>query len=426
MPNKNNRVVITGMGIVAPNAHGLDDFEHALRNGISGIRHIEQLAELKFACQLAGVPQNIDEIKQRYFDQESLLAMNSSMLYGAIAALDCWEDAGFQRPERDSDDIDWDTGAIIGTGIGGMDTTGDFVVPKVNAGKVKRLGSMMVEQVMASSVSANVAGFLALGGQVTTNSSACTTGTEALANAFATIHHGYAKRVLAGGVEGASPYIWGGFDAMRVLARGRNDEPAAASRPMSASAGGFVPGSGAGVLMLESLESAQERGARIYAEILGTHVNCGGQRGGGSISAPNPQGVQRCIQKALEAAAIKPEQIDLINGHLTATMADPIEISNWQQALGCSPDKMPLINATKSLIGHGLGAAGGMECVASVLQLARGFVHGSINCEDLHPKLQAFENSIVRETKAVDANILAKASFGFGDVNACVIFNKWQ
>lgn len=421
-----NRVVITGMGVLAPNAHGLSNYEMALRESQSGLRHIEQLKELNFTCQVAGIPQNVAALKQQYFDSASLLAMNNPMIFGAIAALDCWKDAGFQVPPKDRDTIDWDTGAIIGTGLGGADTLGERLAPFTDQGKSKRLGSTIVEQVMASASSANIGGFLGLGGQVTTNSSACTTGTEAIANAFFSIKEGRLKRVLAGGTEDPSRYIWAGFDAMRVLARGFNDTPAKASRPMSATASGFVPAAGAGVLMLENLESAEERGARIYAEIIGAHVNCGGQRNGGSISAPNPFGVQRCIQKAIEMAGISPREIDLINGHLTATMADVLEIQNWQKALQCEPHELPFINSTKSLIGHGLGAAGGLECIASVLQLHKKFIHGSVNCEDLHPQLEAFAERIVQKTRAIDAKILAKASFGFGDVNGCLLFKRWD
>lgn len=415
------RVVITGMGVIAPNAHGLDNFEQALRAGQSGIRHIEKMQELNFSCQLAAVPQGVDELKHQYFSSDALLAMNSSMIYGAIAAMDCWKDAKMPEPTE----TDWDTGAIIGTGISGLDTLGATLIPKTNAGKVRRLGSTMVEQIMASSSSANIGGLLGLGGQVTTNSSACTTGTEAIADAFHAIRQGRAVRMLAGGTEGASEYSWAGFDAMRVLSRGYNDTPELASRPMSASAAGFVPAAGAGIMMLESLESAEQRGAKIYAEVLGAQVNCGGQRNGGSITFPNPQGVQRCIQRAIAMADIEKSDIDLINGHLTATMADTAEIANWHQALGVEAHEMPLINSTKSLIGHALGAAGGIECVASVLQLAQGFIHGSVNCDDLHPKLEAYANSIVHQTRDTDAKILAKASFGFGDVNACLIFKKY-
>lgn len=417
------RVVITGMGIVSANAHGLEDYEAALRGMRSGIRHLPLLEELGFACQVVAAPQNIEALRTRYLSEEALVAMNSSMSFAAIAAIDCWEDAGLTRPARDSE-VDWETGALIGTGIGGIDTVGDRVVPLTQQGNVRRLGSTTVEQSMVSSASANIGGLLGLGGQVSTNSSACTTGTEALVNAFYAIQSGRLKRVLAGATEGTSPYTWATFDAMRVLVRGFNDKPEQASRPMSASAAGFVPAAGAGILMLESLESAEARGARIYAEIIGAHVNCGGQRNGGSISAPNPEGVQRCIQSAIKMAGIHPSEIDLINGHLTATMADALEVHNWQAALGCLPEELPLINSTKSLIGHALGAAGGIECVASVLQLHKGFIHGSANCEDLHPKLTAFASRIVHQTQEFDARILAKASFGFGDVNACLLFQR--
>lgn len=420
------RVVVTGLGVLAPNAHGLQAFAGALREGKSGIKFHQHLADVNFGCQVGGIPEGVDALQKSYLTQEELLAMNPNMIYAAIAAIDAFTDAGLKRVPSDVDEVDWDTGAIIGTGIGGIDTIAEKLGPKTDQGKVNRLGSTMVEQIMSSGNSARVAGLLGLGNQVTTNSSACNTGTEAVVDAFFRIREGRAKRMLAGGSEGHSKYIWAGFDAMKVLNRTKNAAPAEASRPMSASAAGFIPGSGAGVLMLESLSSAQARGARIYAEVLGGYVNCGGHRMGGSMTAPNPTSVQRCIQGAVAMAGIRPEQIGAINGHLTATFADPHEVANWQKALGLAPEKMPLIHSTKSLIGHSLGAAGGIECVASVLQLHHGFVHGSINCEDLHPQLTAFASRIPHRTvQTPDLKVIAKASFGFGDVNGCVIFQKY-
>ncbi|KAA3656081.1 MAG: beta-ketoacyl-[acyl-carrier-protein] synthase family protein [Calditrichaeota bacterium] len=420
------RVVVTGLGIVAPNGIGLQAYEKALREGQSGIRFIPDLEEHKFGCRVGGIPQDTDELSRKYFTEEQLLAMNSGIVYGGIAAMDAWRDAGFEVPDAESDTVEWDTGAIVGTGIGGVDTTGEKIVPFTDAKKVRRLGSTAVEQAMASGISAKISGWLALGNQVTTNSSACSTGTEAIIDSYYRIRHGMAKRMLAGGAEGSSRYCWAGFDAMRVLNRTKNDAPEQASRPMSASAAGFVPGSGSGILVLESLESARERGAKIYAEVIGGMINCGGHRMGGSMTAPNPVGVQRCIQGALADAGISARDIDTINGHLTATFADPHEIKNWQKALGVEPQELPLVNSTKSLIGHGLGAAGGLESVACVLEVAKGFVHGSVNCEDLHDDLQPFSARIVQQTQDVDIDILAKASFGFGDVNACVIYKKWR
>ncbi len=421
------RVVITGMGVVAPNAIGLQDFDAALRAGRSGLRTVPRLTELKFGCTVAGVPTGADEIADAYFDADLLMAMNGSHRYGAIAAVDAWVDAGFERPAPADDHVYWEAGAVLGTGVGGLDTAGEKLVPLTDAGKVRRLGSTMVEQVMGSGVSARVSGLLALGNQVTSNSSACSTGTEAIVWGATRIRQGLAERMLCGGSEGASQYSWAGFDAMRVLSRRFNDEPERASRPMSASAAGFVPGAGAGVLHLESLESASKRGARIYAELLGGTVNCGGHRGGGSMTAPNPEGVRRCIRAALADAGIDPHEIDAINAHLTATGADPTEVAAWSTALERTPDQLPSITSTKSMIGHTLGAAGAIESVACIQMLLGGYVHPSINCEDVHPEIEPYASSIPHTLRqAPQLTTVIKASFGFGDVNACVVYRKWM
>jgi len=195
---------------------------------------------------------------------------------------------------------------------------------------------------------------------------------------------------------------------------------------MSASAAGFVPSAGAGALLLESLDSARERGATIYAEVAGAALNCGGHRGGGSMTAPNPESVRRCIRGALADAGIAPEAVGAINGHLTATGADPKEVKSWAAALDCRPEDLPPITSTKSMIGHALGAAGGIESVASVLMLRGGYVHPSINCEDVHPEIEPFAASIPHSLREVrDLEVVVKAGFGFGDVNACLVFRSW-
>src|SRR4030042_1202241 len=391
------RVVITGMGVAAPNAHGLDDFEQALREGRSGMRCIPRLKELNFGCQIACGPENFDAIRKSYFDREKLLSFNDNIGFASVSAVDAWRDAGFNITDSDNDTIDWDTGVIAGSGIGGMDTIANSVVPMINEGKVRRLGSRIVEQVMGSGTSARISGLIGAGNKVTSNSSACSTGNEAVIDALWRIRMGLAKRMVAGGSEGATPYIWGGFDAMRVLCRKYNDNPAAGSRPMSASACGFVPGSGGAMLVLEELETALTRGARIYAEIIGGYVNCGGQRMGGTMTAPNPEGVRRCVRGAVADAGINAAEVDAINGHLTATYADPYEVKSWAAALGRTPDNFPYIQSTKSLIGHCLGAAGAIECVASVLQIYKGFLHPSINCEDIHPEIAEYPGKIARK-----------------------------
>lgn len=269
-----HRVVITGMGVVSPNALSLADFKQALRQGRSGIRFIRDLETKKFACQIGGIPQDFDRVRDLYFGKDNIEYTSDNVCYAGVSALDAWTDAGL--PETDPDGPpDWDTGAVVGCGIGDMDTISNRVVPMVNEGKVRRMGTRVIEQVMASGVSAKIGGLLSLGNQVTSNSSACNTGTEAIAHAAMRIRTGQAKRMVAGGSDGSSAYTWGGFDAMRVLCRKFNDNPEQGSRPMSASACGFVPGAGAGIMILESLESARERGVPIYAEILGFHINCG-------------------------------------------------------------------------------------------------------------------------------------------------------
>ncbi len=422
----NRRVVVTGIGVIAPNGHGIKDFTSALKKGTSGIRAIPRLSELGFACQVAGVPQNIQEKYSEYFSEEAMMAMSEVVLYAGVAAIDAWKDAGLEVPDANSDSVNWDTGCEVGVGIGGMEVIGDKLVPMVAAGKTKRMGSTLVEMVMASGVSAKLSGIFALGNQVTTNSSACNTGTEAIVDSYNRIKFGLAEKMLAGGSECSSPLVWAGFDAMKVLCSKFNNEPERASRPMSAGAAGFVPGSGAGILLLESLESAQKRNARIYAEILGGTVNCGGHRMGGSMTAPNPISVQNCIRAAVAMAKISPADIDLINGHLTATFADPHEVNNWSKALELSAEKFPYIQSTKSMIGHCLGAAGSVESVAAILQLNQGFIHPSINSEDLHGDIAAFQGKIPQKMIEKDIQIVMKASFGFGDVNGCLVFKKWN
>lgn len=416
------RVVITGLGVVAPNANNAQEFLMALKEGRSGIRFRPDLEELGFGCQVAAVPLGLESALEA-IPQNLRLSTNESMSYALLSAMEAFRDAGFSPSEEECND---DIGAIIGTGIGGIDTFTDRVYPAVLEKRVKKLGSTVVEQIMGSGSAARVAGVLGLGNQVFSNSSACNTGTEALIMGAQRIQLGLAKAMLVGGTEGSGPHTWAGFDAMKVLSRKFNDNPEAASRPMSASAAGFVPAAGAGILMLEDLESAEQRGARIYAELIGSAINCGGMREGGTMTMPSAKGVQKCIKQAISDAAIDPREIDYINGHLTATIADPLELRNWSKALGREAGDFPWINATKSLIGHSLGAAGAIEAVATVLQMHYGFMHMSRNSEDFHPEIIDFRGHVPQSTLNVPIRVAAKASFGFGDVNSCVIFRKWS
>jgi 3-oxoacyl-(acyl-carrier-protein) synthase len=419
------RVVITGLGVVSPNGVGLNEFTKAIKSGTSGITFHQHLKDNRFSCCIGGIPTISEEKKLQYLSPLQLRGFNStSILYGCIAGIDAWKDAGFLVDE--SSNLDYDSGIIFGTGTSGIEKLREAIY-KIDEQKVRRLGSTSVVQTMASGISAYLGGILGVGNQVTTNSSACTTGTEGLLMGFERIKNGKAKRMLVGSSSDSSLYTWGGFDAMRVMSYKHNETPEKGARSMSETAAGFVPGSGSGALVLESLESALERNATIYAEVLGGNINSGGQRNGGTLTAPNAEAVQKCITNALVDANISSNEIDVINGHLTATSKDSLEIENWTKALQRKGDNFPYINSLKSMVGHCLAAAGAIESVASVLQIKEQFVFPNINCEDIHPEILALisEDKIPQKIIKKEINILAKASFGFGDVNACIIFKKY-
>ena len=422
----NNRVVITGLGVVAPNGVGLDQFTNAIQKGKSGIQFHQHLKDKGFSCCIGGIPDVSEAKKQQYLTALQLRGFNStSILYGCMAAIDAWKDAGFLVDENSV--LDYNSGVIFGTGTSGIEKFRESIY-KIDDNNVRRLGSTSVVQTMASGISAYLGGILGFGNQITTNSSACTTGTEALLMCFERIKTGKAKRMLVGSSSDSSLYSWGGFDAMRVMTYKHNDSPEKGSRPMSETASGFVPGSGSGALVLESLESALERKATIYAEVLGGNINSGGQRNGGTLTAPNAEAVQKCIVDALLDSNISANEIDGINGHLTATSKDSLEIENWTKALQRKGADFPFVNSLKSQIGHCLAASGAIETVASVLQIKEQFVFPNINCEDIHPEISELIATEKIPTKSInkEINIVAKASFGFGDVNACVIFKKYS
>jgi len=420
------RVVITGLGVVAPNGVGLEAFTNAIKNGISGIEHDKELERLQFSCQIAGRPKISTELSLQYFSELELRNFNSTgILYGVIAGIDAWKDAGLSMEMQENPD--WDSGTIFGTGTSGIEKFRESIY-KIDDFQTRRLGSTVVAQTMNSGVSAYLGGKLGLGNIVTTNSSACTTGTESILMAYERIKSGQAKRILAGSTSDSGPYIWGGFDAMKVCSFKHNTTPEEGSKPMSASASGFVPGSGAGALLLEDLPSALARGAKIYAEVLGGNVNSGGQRGLGTMTAPNPVAVIKCIQTAVKNAGISSSEIDVINGHLTATSKDSLEIHNWTEALNRRGNNFPKINSLKSMVGHCLSAAGSIESVAAVLQIYHNFIFPNINCEDLNPVITALidKNCIPQKLVETNVDVLIKASFGFGDVNGCVVFKKFK
>ncbi len=421
----NHRVVITGLGVVSPNGIGVPDFLHAIMNGVSGVRFMPEYEQLNFNCQVTGQPSfELDQLKN-YVTDVTLNGLKAIGIgYGIKAALDAWTDAGNLIT---GEEPHWETGCVFGNSVGDTDVIKN-VITRVDAKEAKKIGSRVVEQFMNSGVTAYISGRLGLANRVITNSAACATGTQAILMGYEYIKQGLAKRMLVGSTEHVDSYIFGTFDSMRILARKFNHQPEQASRPMSASAGGFVPGSGSGALILEELDFARQRNATIYAEIDGGASNSGGQRFGGSMTAPGSRGVIKCIREAISNSNKSPESIDLISGHLTATAADTLEIQNWSQALDRKSENFPMVNSLKSMIGHCLSAAGSIESVAAVLQIAHQFVHPNINLEDPHPEIVKMVSVDKLPTTMVkkEINTIAKANFGFGDINTCLLFSKYN
>ena len=418
-------MVVTGLGVVAPNGVGVPAFERALRAGTSGLTIQPRLRELGFGCHVAGVPDVPEErLQQSLSPLERKRLTSKGLVYGLLAGLEAFRDSGLQANKESPRNPRW--GCVFGAGVPGIDVLGPGIA-QIDAGAVRRLGSAMIEMQMPSTCAAYLAAKLGFGGQVSCNSLACATGTESLLTGAERIATGQADVVLVGSCESGGEHLWGSFDTLRVLARGFNDTPQAASRPLSATATGFVPAAGAGALVLESKDHAAKRDAKAYAEVAGGHINCGAQQQGGSMTLPNPDAVVECIVGALAHANVRKRQIDAISGHLTATRGDVAEVACLSQALEARGSNFPHINSLKSLIGHALSASGAIELVASALQLSRGFLHASSNSEDPDPKLKSWLDTtrIVTETADVPGlETLLKCSFGFGDLNACAVLQR--
>ncbi len=424
--SKKHRVVITGLGVVAPNGTNIREFESALRNGQSGISRWDKLGEINFKCQIGGKPEISQETKEELLpDFIAKKIQNNAVIYACISGLEAWKDAGLEVAPGT---YNRKTGMLIGSGALGLDSFIEHKIYPIDKGNHRRLGSRSVPESMSSGAGAYLNSILGLRGRILSNSSACITGSEAAVQSFELIQSGKMERILCGSTEGDGRYIWGGFDAMRVLCSDSNDIPENGSRPMSATSCGFVPSGGSGALVLESLEAAEARGAYIYAEILGGEVNSGGQQGGGSMTAQNAEAVVDCIQTALANGGVRSDEIDLISGHLTSTKGDPYEIKNWVEALQLPKERFPLVNTPKSMIGHCVAGAGSIELVACALQLDKAFVHRNINLDKVHPEIEELllPSSLPVDTVEKQIKTVVKANFGFGDLNCCIVLRKYE
>ena len=427
MQMKKHRVVITGLGVTACNGIGIQNFLSALQQGKSGIKYWSESEKLNFRCQIGGIPDLDSVILKDYLPKiyTSKLA-NKAIIYACLSGLEAWKDAGMDVLNKKTDS---DSGIIMGAGDISYDSLrGDAILPSIpiDRGDNRKLGSRTITECMNSGAAIYLNNILGFGNRILSNSSACITGSEAVLLGYEYLSQGKAKRMICGSTEGDGRYIWGAFDAMRVLCNDSNQNPEFGSRPMSSTSSGFVPSGGSGALVLETLESAKKRKARIYAEILGGHLNSGGMRNNGSMTLPNNESVVKCIRQAILSSKISSNEIDLISGHLTSTKGDPIEVQNWSKALDLQGKDFPYINTPKSMIGHSIGGAGSIELVACVLQMHHRFIHPNLNVQEIHPNIKEWidPKKIPLDTIEKEVNTIIKANFGFGDVNCVLILKK--
>lgn len=421
-----NRVVVSGIGVCAPGTPGREPFWDLLESGRSAVSFQPEMKEAGFACQIGGSPQLDSSEAERLLGRALLRnGYSQSLLYAAYSADECWNDAGLTPPDPNA--ILEDVGCIFGCGTHGIDELRRAIY-QVDAGRGRKLRSTTVFQTMNSGSAAYLSGKYGLGGYVSANSTACATGCESLMLAYQHIASGQARAMLAGSTSEGGVYVWGGFDAMRILPRTWNECPEEGSRPLDAESRGFVPASGAACFYLETLQSAFERGAHIYGEILGGFNNCGGHRQGGSMTAVNPFAARACVRQAISASGIQARDIDVVNGHLTGTDFDEIEIRNWIEGLGVEDGPYPWINTFKGHIGHALAASGSLEIAGVLGQFERKAIFPNANLNTLKEGILSLvsenRDPFPRNKKAGAPKLAIKASFGFGDVNSCIVLKN--
>ena len=410
-----NRVAVTGLGAVSPIGIGKEKFWSALTAGTNGIGRITQFDATEYSSQIAGEVQDFDPAQ--FIDKKELKRMDRYTQFALAATRLAFDDAKLDATQLDGERA----GVFVGTGIGGMDTLHNQYQKLFDKGP-SRISPFFIPMMIANMAAGNIAIAFKLQGPSECIVTACASGTNSIGDAFRVIQRGEADIMFAGGTEAAiSPAGVTGFAQMKALCSDHNDDPAHASRPFDKNRSGFVMGEGAGIIVLENLEHAKARGAHIYAEIVGYGRNDDAYH----ITTPAPGGITqaRCMKLALDDAGLKPEEIDYINAHGTSThFNDRSETEAIKLLFGEHAYKLA-VSSTKSMTGHMLGAAGGIEAVATVLSIETGIIHPTINYETPDEGLDLNYVPNVAQTRTVNAAI--SNSFGFGGHNACVAFKKF-
>ena len=413
-----NRVVITGLGVVSPVGNNVTDFWNSLVDGKCGIDLIKGFEEYELPVSVAGQVKDFNP-EADGLERNDIRRNDKFCIFALAAAAQAMTDSGLKsgeniEPER--------LGVYIGSGIGGMETFVNETEKLLNEG-VRRISPLFVPMMISNIASGNVAIKHNAQGVCLPIVTACATGTHAIGEAYRAIKHGYADAIIAGGAEATiHPLAIGGFANSKALSR--SEDPLKASIPFNLNRNGFVMGEGAGVLILESLENAQKRGAKIYAEVVGYGNSCDAHH----VTAPSPDGIpaSRAIKQSLTEAGFDPEKDLLyINAHGTSTpLNDKTETAAIKLAMGEEAARKAMISSTKSMTGHMLGATGAVELIAATLTVKNGIVTPTIGLDEPDPECDLdYTPNFARKA---DITLAISNSLGFGGHNGCVAVRKWN
>ncbi|TXH90101.1 MAG: beta-ketoacyl-[acyl-carrier-protein] synthase II [Rhodoferax sp.] len=409
------RVVVTGLGCISPVGNTVADAWSSLLAGKSGVGMISKFDASTFSCKIAGEVRNFDI--EAYMPAKEARTMDTFIHYGIAAAVQAVQDAGLPTGEALSEEGSTRIGCVIGSGIGGLPLIESTHAEFMNRG-ARRISPFFVPATIINMISGHVSMRFGFKGPNISIVTACTTGLHCIGQAGRMIEYGDADVMVAGGAEATvSPLGIGGFAAMRALST-RNDDPTAASRPWDKDRDGFVLGEGAGVVVLEEYEHAKARGAKIYAELAGFGMSADA----GHMTAPNMDGPRRAMLSALSNAQINADQVDYLNAHGTSTPLGDVNESNAIKAALGDHAKKVVVNSTKSMTGHLLGGAGGVESVFTVLALHHQKSPPTINLQNQDPECDL--DYCANTARDMRIDVAVKNNFGFGGTNGTLVFKR--
>jgi len=407
------RVVVTGVGVVSPLGTGNRKNWDALTAGVSGIDRITRFDVSDFPIQIAGEVKDFNP--EDFIEKKEIKKMDLFIQYSLAAAQFAMEDSGFQVTEENATRV----GVLVGAGLGGLPTIEKYHLA-LQEGGYKKISPFFIPMLITNLAPGHISIKYGAKGPNVSSVSACATGTHSIGDAYQMIRRGDADVMIAGGTESVvTPLAIGGFAVMRALST-RNDDPKGASRPFEKNRDGFILAEGAGIVVLEEYESARKRGAKIYAEVVGYGLS--GDAYHLTAPAPGGEGAARCMKMALDNAGVNPEQVDYINAHGTSTpMNDLYETMAIKQVFGSHAAKL-MVSSTKSMTGHLLGAAGGVEAVYTCMTMVNGVVPPTINYQEPDPECDL--DFVPNAARKAEVSYALSNSFGFGGTNATLLFKK--